>query len=76
MKVTATKQIFKTKILKTSKQNDIKEVSIILENNLNLQLDQIYSIIQEREKYISKELYITVPSPKTKTSNAINMLMR
>lgn len=75
MKVTATKHIFKTKILKTSKQNDIKEVSIILENNLNLQLDQIYSIIQEREKYISKELYITVPSPKTKTSNAINMLM-
>lgn len=56
MKVTATKHIFKTKILKTSK-NDIKGVSIILENNLNLQLDQIYSIIQEREKYIPKELY-------------------
>ena len=32
-------------------------MSIILENNLNLQLDQIYSIIQEREKYIPKELY-------------------
>lgn len=32
-------------------------MSIILENNLNLQLDQIYSILQEREKYIPKELY-------------------
>ena len=32
-------------------------MSIILENNLNLQLDQIYSIIQDLEKHIPKELY-------------------
>lgn len=37
--------------------DNINGVRIILENNLNLQLDQIYSIIEEREKYIPKELY-------------------